>query len=187
MALHGREVIQANCHAQDRVACLDKSVLTFHTQAEKEEQKRIERITKERLKALKANNEETYMKLIDTMKDTHITHLLRQTDNYLESLSQAVRAQQSDGRENYDFDQEEGPASKATFGASSSLDDGEKDKVNYYAVAHRIWEKVLTLLSLGFGKDHPNYITHRFPDQSQTPGQTLPCHCSFNHRDQLAG
>ena len=84
------------------------------------------------------------MKLIDTTKDTRITQLLRQTDNYLESLSQAVRAQQSDVRESYDFDQEEGPPNEATFGASTSLDDGEndKDKVDYYAVAHRIREKV---------------------------------------------
>lgn len=141
---HGREILQVNRHAQDRIARLNKSVLTFHTQAEKEEQKRIERITKERLRALKADDEETYMKLIDTTKDTRITQLLRQTDNYLESLAQAVRAQQSDGRDNYDFDQEEGPPNEATFGASTSLDDGEndKDKVDYYAVAHRIRERV---------------------------------------------
>ena len=64
------------------------------------------------------------MKLIDTTKDTRITQLLRQTDNYLELLAQAVRAQKNDGRDNYDFDQEEGPTSEATFGASRSLDDG---------------------------------------------------------------
>jgi ATP-dependent helicase STH1/SNF2 len=234
---HGREIIQVNRHAQDRIARLNKSVLTFHTQAEKEEQKRIERLTKERLKALKADDEETYMKLIDTTKDTRITQLLRQTDNYLESLAQAVRAQQNDGRETYDFDQEEGPPSEATFGASSSLDDGEKDKVDYYAVAHRIREKVtkqpailvggtlkeyqvkglqwmvslynnklngilademvftfrrrhcllLTLLPLGFGKDHPNYIPHRLPDRIQASARALPHHRSFNHHDQLAG
>ena len=139
---HGREILQVNRFAQDRIARLGKSVLAFHTHAEKEEQKRIERITKERLKALKADDEETYMKLIDTTKDTRITQLLRQTDNYLESLAQAVRAQQSDGRDNYEFDQEEGPTSEATFGASTSLDDGEKDKVDYYAVAHKLREKV---------------------------------------------
>ena len=141
---HGREVLQVNRLAEDRVARLGKSILAFHTHAEKEEQKRIERITKERLKALKADDEETYMKLIDTTKDTRITQLLRQTDNYLESLAHAVRAQQSDGRDNYDFDQEEGPASEATFGASTLLEDGEKDKdkIDYYAVAHRIREKV---------------------------------------------
>ena len=114
----------------------------FHTQAEKEGQKRIERIAKERLKDLKADDEETYMRLIDTTKDTRITQLLRQTDNYLESLAQAVRAQQNGGPQNYDFDQEEGPASEATFGASTLLDDGEKDRVDYYAVAHGVREKV---------------------------------------------
>jgi ATP-dependent helicase STH1/SNF2 len=109
------------------------------------------------LKALKADDEETYMKLIDTTKDTRITQLLRQTDNYLESLSQAVRAQQSDGRDNYDFDQEEGPASEATFGASTSLDDGEKDKVDYYAVAHRIREKVTKQPSMLIGGTLKDY------------------------------
>ena len=94
------------------------------------------------LKALKADDEEMYMKLIDTTKDTRITHLLRQTDNYLQSLSRAVQAQQSNGRENYDFDQEESPACEVTFGALTSLDDGEKDKVDYYSVAHRIQEKI---------------------------------------------
>jgi ATP-dependent helicase STH1/SNF2 len=156
---HGRDILQVNRNAQDRIARLGRSVLTFHTQAEKEEQKRIERITKERLKALKADDEETYMRLIDTTKDTRITQLLRQTDNYLESLAQAVRAQQNDGRENYDFDQEEGPASEATFGASTSLDDEEKDKdkVDYYAVAHRLREKVTKqpdMLVGGFLKDY---------------------------------
>lgn len=148
---HGREILQVNRLAQDRITRLGKSVLAFHAHAEKEEQKRIERITKERLKALKADDEETYMKLIDTTKDTRITQLLRQTDGYLESLSQAVRAQQNDGRDNYDFDQEEGPTSEATFGASTSLDDGEKDKVDYYAVAHRIREKVTKQPSMLIG------------------------------------
>ena len=154
---HGREILQVNRLAQDRVARLGKSILAFHTHAEKEEQKRIERITKERLKALKADDEETYMKLIDTTKDTRITQLLRQTDNYLESLSQAVRAQQNDGRDNYDFDQEEGPASEATFGASTLLEDGEKDKVDYYAVAHRIREKVTKQPSMLIGGTLKDY------------------------------
>jgi hypothetical protein len=43
--------------------------------------------SKERLKVLKADDEEAYMKLIDTAKDTCITHLLQQTDAYLDSLA----------------------------------------------------------------------------------------------------
>jgi ATP-dependent helicase STH1/SNF2 len=42
------------------------------------------------------------------------------------------------------FDQEEGPANEATFGAQVSADaQDDKGKVDYYAVAHRISEKVM--------------------------------------------
>jgi len=69
----------------------------------------------ERLKTLKADGEEAYMKLIDAAEGARITHLLRQTDSYLDSLSQAVHAQQNDdvhrhGAFDYSaFDSEEGP------------------------------------------------------------------------------
>ena len=94
---HGRDIIAVNHVAQDKVLCLGHAVLNFHAHAEKEEQKRIGRLAKEPLKALKADDEEAYMKLIYTTKDTCITHLLRQTDACLDSLAQAVVAQQNEG------------------------------------------------------------------------------------------
>ena len=143
---HGREMVAANRAAQDRVHRLGRGVLAYHAHTEKEEQKRIERLAKERLRALKADDEEAYMKLIDTAKDTRITHLLKQTDTYLDSLAQAVVAQQNDGQreENYYFDTEDGPANEETFGATIAADDvvHDKSKVDYYAVAHKISERV---------------------------------------------
>ncbi|KAF7437300.1 hypothetical protein PC9H_004139 [Pleurotus ostreatus] len=142
---HGREVIQVNRAAQDRVVRLGKAVLSFHIHTEKEEQKRIERISKERLKALKADDEEAYMKLIDTAKDTRITHLLRQTDTFLDSLAQAVVAQQDEGGPSLPIygEMEDGPTSEATFGAQAFAEtQDEKGKVDYYAVSHRISEKI---------------------------------------------
>ena len=47
-----------------------------------------------------------------------------------------VRAQQSDGRDNYEFDQEEGPTSEATFDASSSLDDGAESSQTKWYLLH---------------------------------------------------
>ncbi|KAI6028981.1 SNF2 family N-terminal domain-containing protein, partial [Pisolithus marmoratus] len=153
---HGREVLQAGRQAQDRILRLGRAVINFHAYTEKEEQKRIERISKERLKALKADDEEAYMKLIDTAKDTRITHLLRQTDAYLDSLAQAVMAQQSEA--GVPTESEEGPTSEATFGAqvNSDLAD-EKGKVDYYAVAHRVSERITrqpALLRGGTLKDY---------------------------------
>jgi ATP-dependent helicase STH1/SNF2 len=143
---HGRDLLAVNRAAQDRVLKLGRAVLQFHAHTEREEQKRIERLAKERLKALKADDEEAYMKLIDTAKDTRITHLLKQTDSYLDSLAQAVVAQQNEGQreEHFFFETEEGPANEATFGAQIASDDivGDKSRVDYYAVAHKISERV---------------------------------------------
>ncbi|KAJ3526043.1 hypothetical protein NMY22_g10328 [Coprinellus aureogranulatus] len=139
---HGRAVLEANRNAQDRITRLGRAVLNSHAQTEKEEQKRIERLAKERLKALKADDKEAYMKLIDTAKDTRITHLLRQTDAYLDSLASAVVAQQVEsGLAAGSIDGD--PTSEATFGAQVNLDKEDKNrKVDYYAIAHRIKETV---------------------------------------------
>ncbi|CDO74808.1 hypothetical protein BN946_scf185001.g56 [Trametes cinnabarina] len=139
---HGKEVIAVNRAAQDRITRLSKAVLSFHAHTEKEEQKRIERLAKERLKALKNDDEEAYMKLIDTAKDTRITHLLKQTDAYLDSLAQAVvEQQQADGHEG-PVGIDDDPVTEATFGAKSFGLEEEKGKLDYYAVAHRIKENI---------------------------------------------
>jgi ATP-dependent helicase STH1/SNF2 len=142
ICVHGRELVAANRAAQDRMLKLGRSVLAFHAHAEKEEQKRIERISKERLKALKADDEEAYMKLLDTAKDTRITQLLRQTDGYLDSLAAAVASQQSG--DVYTQNGDDGAMNEASFGAQVGADEEPTDnkKVDYYSVAHRIKERI---------------------------------------------
>ncbi|GJE94222.1 Chromatin structure-remodeling complex subunit snf21 [Phanerochaete sordida] len=156
---HGREVLAVNRSAQDRIVKLSKAVASFHAHTEKEEQKRIERLAKERLKALKADDEEAYMKLIDTAKDTRITHLLRQTDAYLDSLAQAVREQQKESGQDQSWipDDDEDPTSEETFGAQKQTDDDDRGKLDYYAVAHRIKEKVTRQPSLLIGGTLKDY------------------------------
>ncbi|CAE6513092.1 unnamed protein product [Rhizoctonia solani] len=138
---HGREIVATNQNARARMGKLGRAVIQFHVATEKEEQKRIE---------------QAYLKLIDTAKDTRITHLLKQTDSYLDSLAQAVLAQQNDDVHRdappIPFESEEGPTSEATFGATR-LDDPAEDrgKVDYYAVAHRISEKITAQPSILVG------------------------------------
>ncbi|KAJ6542741.1 SNF2 family N-terminal domain-containing protein [Mycena capillaripes] len=155
ICIHGRQMVAVNRAAQDRVVRLGRSVLNFHQFTEKEEQKRVERITKERIKALKADDEETYLALVGGVKNTRITHLLQQTDSYLDSLAKAVTAQQNEGGPlDMRFEVEAGPASEATFGAQIAADDVQEStsgKVDYYAVAHRISEKVVRQPSLLVG------------------------------------
>ncbi|KZO95770.1 hypothetical protein CALVIDRAFT_482343 [Calocera viscosa TUFC12733] len=143
---HGRDMLAARKAAAQGSQRFGKMVLRFHADWEKEEQRRLERLSKDRLKALKNDDEEAYMKLIDTAKDTRITHLLKKTNEYLENLTQGILAQQkAAGAVTTISDEMAPPVSEATFGARG-FDDGEpandKTKMDYYAVAHRVQETV---------------------------------------------
>jgi ATP-dependent helicase STH1/SNF2 len=50
---HGRDLVAFNAKAQTKVANLGRLVVKWHQATEKEEQKKQERLSKERLKALK--------------------------------------------------------------------------------------------------------------------------------------
>nr|5HZR_A Chain A, SNF2-family ATP dependent chromatin remodeling factor like protein [Thermothelomyces thermophilus ATCC 42464] len=107
----------------------------------------IERTAKQRLQALKANDEEAYLKLLDQAKDTRITHLLRQTDGFLKQLASSVRAQQRQAAERYG-EQIDIPPDE------SDIDEDDEEsgrKIDYYAVAHRIKEEVTEQASILVG------------------------------------
>lgn len=92
----GRDLIAWHKGHQAKLGKLGKAVLQFHVHVDREEQRRTDRLSKERIRALRNDDEEAYMKLIDEAKDTRLTLLLRQTGAYLESLTRAVVDQQND-------------------------------------------------------------------------------------------
>ncbi|KAH8894988.1 SNF2-family ATP dependent chromatin remodeling factor snf21 [Thozetella sp. PMI_491] len=135
------EIEGASVLQRTKMQKLGRLMAHQHVNIEKEEQKRIERTAKQRLQALKADDEEAYLKLLDQAKDTRITHLLRQTDGFLKQLASSVRVQQRQAVERYGDDVQELPEEAS----SDDDDDGEEDssrKIDYYAVAHRIKEEV---------------------------------------------
>ena len=137
---HGTE-IRKNAEAQrHRIQKLGRMMLSHHQYIEKEEQKRVERTAKQRLQALKANDEETYLKLLGQAKDSRISHLLKQTDGFLSQLAASVKAQQRTAAERYG----EGdlPPDEDDDISDSEEDEEGGPKVDYYAVAHRIKEDV---------------------------------------------
>lgn len=108
---------------------LTRFVNNFHLNTEKEESKKLEKTAKQRLQALKANDEEAYIKLLDQTKDHRITHLLKQTNSFLDSLAKAVKLQQQEA-------DDEAPTEE------SEDADELREKIDYYQVAHRIKEEV---------------------------------------------
>ncbi|CAJ0843474.1 2469_t:CDS:10, partial [Entrophospora sp. SA101] len=136
---HSREVIQWHRANQSKKLKFGRAVLNYHAQIEKEELKKNDRLSKERLKALKNDDEEAYLKLIDKAKDTRIAHLLEQTNAYLDSLAHAVVAQQHD-------EVHDNPSVRGGIELMDKDDDTfaimNGKKIDYYQVAHRIKEEV---------------------------------------------
>ncbi|WWC97135.1 hypothetical protein V866_004014 [Kwoniella sp. B9012] len=170
---HGQNLIGAGVGTSrgsgaDKMKRLGRAMMKLHADTEKEEQRRIERLAKERLKALKNDDEDAYLALLGEAKDSRIGHLLKQTDQYLETLAAAVVEQQNDDvhrdqqKLELPFEQEEGMASEEMFGARRQ--DGEEagaerkaGKVDYYAIAHRVQEKVTKQASILTGGTLKDY------------------------------
>ncbi|KAM0334316.1 hypothetical protein ACHAQA_001339 [Verticillium albo-atrum] len=133
------EMLQTANNQRNKSNRLGRLMNTQHTNIEKEEQKRIERTAKQRLQALKANDEEAYLKLLDQAKDTRITHLLRQTDGFLRQLAASVKSQQRKAAAGYDQDDD---FPMETDSEADSDDEEKARKIDYYAVAHRVKEDV---------------------------------------------
>lgn len=135
---HSRELINGGAATKQKLQKLGRLMQVQHQNIEKEEQKRVERTAKQRLQALKNNDEEAYIKLLDQAKDTRITHLLKQTDGFLRQLAASVKAQQRKAAERYGDNDE-------IFIEEDLTDDEDEEqdkKIDYYAVAHRIKEEV---------------------------------------------
>jgi ATP-dependent helicase STH1/SNF2 len=134
---HSEDVKKSGAEARERQRKLGRTMMMAHANIEKEEQKRIERTAKQRLQALKANDEETYLRLLGQAKDSRISHLLKQTDGFLGQLAASVKAQQrSHLHSGYELEEE------SDVEEADDSDDENKKKVDYYEVAHRVKEEV---------------------------------------------
>lgn len=123
---HSKAVRELRLARLAKKSALVRFVANFHANTEKEESKKLEKTAKQRLQALKANDEEAYIKLLDQTKDHRITHLLKQTNSFLDSLAKAVKVQQAESDEVVEED----------------TVDELREKIDYYQVAHRIKEEV---------------------------------------------
>jgi ATP-dependent helicase STH1/SNF2 len=79
------------------------------------------------------------MKLIDKAKDSRLTHLLQETNNFLKTLSDSVREQQQHVA-TFNIQNNVGEnVSKADFDENE-----DEENIDYYAIAHKIREVVNT-------------------------------------------
>lgn len=88
---HGKDYKEFHRNNMAKLALVNKAILNYHANAEREQKKEQERIEKERMRRLMAEDEEGYRKLIDDKKDKRLALLLSQTDEYISNLTEMVK------------------------------------------------------------------------------------------------
>ncbi|XP_065182982.1 transcription activator BRG1-like isoform X2 [Sycon ciliatum] len=88
---HGAEWRIFHRNVSARITKLAKSVLVHYATTEREQKKESDRLEKERIRRLMAEDEEGYRKLIDQQKDKRLAFLLDQTDEFIEQLTDLVK------------------------------------------------------------------------------------------------
>merc|ERR1712183_921899 len=96
-----RDLMNFHMNNQVKIQKLNKAVLNWHANAEREQKKEQERIEKERMRRLMAEDEEGYRKLIDQKKDKRLAFLLSQTDEYINQLTDMVKQHKKETRKRH--------------------------------------------------------------------------------------
>ncbi|XP_021950482.1 ATP-dependent helicase brm isoform X2 [Folsomia candida] len=96
--MHGKDMREFHKNNQLKTSRLNKAMMIYHAGQDREQKKEQERIEKERLRRLMAEDEEGYRKLIDQKKDKRLAFLLSQTDEYIGNLTELVQQHKTEQR-----------------------------------------------------------------------------------------
>lgn len=88
---HAKDLREFHRNNLAKIQRINKAVVYYHANAEREQKKEQERIEKERMRRLMNEDEEGYRKLIDQKKDKRLAFLLDQTDEYIMNLMNLVK------------------------------------------------------------------------------------------------
>lgn len=150
---HGKDFKEFHRNNQAKLARLNKAVMSYHANAEREQKKEQERIEKERMRRLMAEDEEGYRKLIDQKKDKRLAFLLSQTDEYIGNLTEMVKQHKIEQRRKQQEEEKRKRKKKRRIAADGSIvedgDDGSQDSDYHVTVIEPSTGKTLS------GEDAP--------------------------------
>ena len=127
-------------HVSSRQQLLRKRTLAARNSLEKvsrQELDKVEKNDKERLKALKENDFDAYIQLVNNTKNTRLLNILHQTDQFLRNLGAKVLMQKGAGAEEAD-----GPQSQEATDPQTITESLMSSSRKYYEITHTIQEAV---------------------------------------------
>ncbi|KAI4459651.1 snf2/rad54 helicase family [Holotrichia oblita] len=140
---HGKDFKEFHRNNQAKMARLNKAVMNYHANAEREQKKEQERIEKERMRRLMAEDEEGYRKLIDQKKDKRLAFLLSQTDEYISNLTEMVKQHKIEQKRKQQEEEKRKKKKKRKLGA---------DGMEYEDDDSQGSDKPITVIELSTGK-----------------------------------
>ncbi|VVC92370.1 unnamed protein product, partial [Leptidea sinapis] len=123
---HAKDFKEYHRNNVAKLSRINKGIMNYHANAEREQKKEQERIEKERMRRLMAEDEEGYRKLIDQKKDKRLAFLLSQTDEYIASLTEMVKQHKQEQRKK----QQEEERRKRKSRKRKALEGGEIDAMD---------------------------------------------------------
>ncbi|XP_069365997.1 ATP-dependent helicase brm isoform X2 [Maniola hyperantus] len=123
---HAKDFKEYHRNNVAKLSRMNKAIMNHHANAEREQKKEQERIEKERMRRLMAEDEEGYRKLIDQKKDKRLAFLLSQTDEYIASLTEMVKQHKQEQRKK----QQEEERRKRKSRKKKVLEGGEIDALD---------------------------------------------------------
>ncbi|KAK6636624.1 hypothetical protein RUM43_010286 [Polyplax serrata] len=142
---HSKDFREYHRNNLAKTARLNKAVLNYHANAEKEQKKEQERIEKERMRRLMAEDEEGYRKLIDQKKDKRLAFLLSQTDEYISNLTEMVKQHKADQKRKQQEDTKKKPKKrKKKTEDGMDIDDSSQSSDVHVSVVETSTGKTLT-------------------------------------------
>ncbi len=132
---HRKVLLEFHAQKQAQSKKVHRQVQQFHSNKERQELKRKERESKERLRLLKQGNEEAYRKHVEETKNMRLAKLLEQTDECLSKLGALVVKHKDDKKE---------AEAKSEVESSANLKkiDKHEEAKTYYQLAHTIEEEI---------------------------------------------
>uniref|UniRef100_H2YVT6 Uncharacterized protein n=1 Tax=Ciona savignyi TaxID=51511 RepID=H2YVT6_CIOSA len=141
---HAKDFKEFHRNGLAKVRYIHKAILMYHANTEREQRKEEERIEKERMRRLMAEDEEGYRKLIDEKKDRRLAYLLKQTDEYIRNIVKLVKEHK------LALAKKKGKRKSKKSETKVEIDDEYTtyDSSTYYAVAHNINETITEQCSM---------------------------------------
>eukprot|EP00741_Cyanophora_paradoxa_P002047 tig00000545_g1983.t1 len=139
---HGAEMREHLRKLRARTAAACNQLHAVFRDKEKKRVQEEERRARERLRALKENDEEGYMRMLEESKNERLMFLVRQTDSYLREIGAAVSVERERADGSEDRPAAAGTGDAHEGGASKAADVLRRQKDVYYALTHTRREAV---------------------------------------------